>query len=469
MKITLRPYQQKGVDECREAFRNGARGVCYVLATGGGKTAVMTNIAESASRKNSRITILVHRQELLTQCSNHLTALGLTHGRITPGAHMSSAPIQVASVQTLVRRLNRHPSPDIIMVDECHHSHSSTYRKIIDHYPKAIILGVTATPKRLDGAGLGTSSGGHYDAMVVGPSTRELIEMGFLTPPTVYAPPTALDMSGVKIVAGEYARGEMSARVDKPSITGSAVHHYKAICPGAPAIAFCASVEHAHHVAAEFNAAGFRAKCLDGTMADTDRKKAIDDLGSGKLDVLTSCDIISEGTDIPRVAVAILLRPTASESLHLQQCGRAMRKYAGKEETIILDHVGNCLRHGLPDDEREWSLEGAKKAKGGKAVIEVKARQCPKCYKVYSPSMEACPKCGFAVEKKAREVMPETVEGELKKLEAEDKARIAKERRQEVNRAKTREELAAIAKERGYNPSWVNIQMNLRKQRGWSS
>lgn len=358
--MELRPYQVQAVAELRDCYRRGARAPLYQLPTGGGKTVVFCHISEGATKRGKSVWIVVHRQELLYQCSRALEGLGVMHGLIAPGFTPGIEHVQVASVQTLVKRLDsgRAAPPDLIVLDEAHHATAGSWRKIIEACPNSRLLGVTATPVRLDGQGLGVAGGGVFDALVSGPTIPELIAQGFLSPPVVYAPPTQLDLSGVRMVGGDYAQGEIGRRMDKPTITGDVVAHYRRICNGAPAIAFCASVEHAKHVAADFRGAGFRAESLDGKMPDGQRKTLIDELGRGHLNVLTSCDIVSEGTDIPVVMAAILLRPTASMGLYLQQVGRALRPAPGKTRAVILDHVGNCLRHGLPDEDREWSLAG---------------------------------------------------------------------------------------------------------------
>lgn len=376
---------------------------------------------------------------------------------------MTRDGIQVASVQTLVRRIDKYAEPDLLIIDEAHHSVAGSWAKIIKAWPNTKILGVTATPTRLDGRGLGAQGGGPFDELVIGPSVGELIDAGYLTQPVVYAPQT-VDMEGVKVRAGDYDKGETARRVDKAFITGSAVEHYRRLCPGVPAIAFCASIEHARHVAEEFRAAGFRAECIDGSLSDMERRGVIESLGSGGLDVLTSCEIVSEGTDIPVVGAAILLRPTASLGLFLQQVGRALRPYPGKENTIILDHVGNCLRHGLPDDDREWSLAGierrGRKKKNQEPPIDI--RRCPRCFMVHRPA-PICPSCGHVYESKVRQI--EQKDGELKQIDTAER----EARRREINRAaaqaKTLEELYEVAKKFGFKKGWAWFRWNARQKR----
>lgn len=466
--IQLREYQARDVEALRAAYRAGCSAPLYVLPTGGGKTFAFSYIARQAAGKGHRVLILVHRQELLFQASRSLDALGVDHGLIAPGQHMTVDLVQVASVQTLARRLDKILAPDLIVIDEGHHTNAATWAKIVGHFEGVPLLGVTATPCRTDGSGLGKQAGGFFDVMVQGPTIRELIDQGFLSPPRVYAPPSGLDLSGVKTRFGDYAKKDVAEAMDKPKITGNAVEHYLKLCPGVPALAFCSSVAHAEHVAEEFRAAGVSAASIDGTLHDGERKGLIHSLSTGRLKVLTSCDIISEGTDIPVVGAAILLRPTHSLALFLQQIGRALRPYEGKECAVILDHVGNCLRHGMPDEDRVWSLDGKiKQGKGSKTAEEAeRVKQCDKCYGVHAPA-PVCPHCGNVYEVKARG--PEEVEGELEELgdfEAERQRRFQRrERGWRISSAQTLEDLKELGREWGYKPGWARIQWQRKQQR----
>ncbi len=462
-EIKLRGYQERDVQILRQRYAQGLTAPLYVLSTGGGKTFVFSYIAMNAAGKGNRVLILVHRQELLRQSSESLDSLGVDHGLIAPKHSQTYDMVQVASVQTIVRRLDRIHKPDLIIVDEAHHAAAGSWRKIIEYFPDVPILGVTATPYRLDGKGLGVESGGYFDCMVQGPSISELIAGGYLSKPRVYAPPTDLILDDVKTRMGDYARDDLAKAVDKPKITGSAVEHYKRICPGKPAIAFCVSVAHAEHVAQDFKSAGFRAESIDGAMDDGRRKSLITALGRGNLDVLCSCEIVSEGTDIPVVTAAILLRPTQSLSLYLQQVGRALRPYPGKKNAIILDHVGNCLRHGLPDDDREWRLDGdptKKRGAGKKAEQSIRVQQCPKCFAVHPPGPK-CHQCGHVYT--SDELIPDVAEGELEEITPEELARIKKDRNKKIGRARTLEELRQVGKELGYKPGWAWHKHQQRK------
>ena len=345
------------------------------------------------------------------------------------------------------------------LVHNCHHAVAGQWRNVTDRNPNAFLLGLTATPERLDGKGLGIESGGVYEKLVLGPSVKSLIERGYLSQPRVFAPPINFDDSALRTIAGDYDVKQMSEMLDQPQIIGDCVRHYSKICPNMPAIAFCSTIEHARHTAEQFCNAGFNFKCIDGTMSDFDRRDAIDGLGSGRYDGLTSCNIISEGTDIPVVGCAIFLRKTKSLSLYLQQAGRVLRPYSGKEYSIILDHVRNVENHGFPEDERDWSLEGRRKQKRDEDEIFI--RTCPQCYACYKSSLRACPVCGFGAEnaiKSQREI--EFIDAELVEIQKVQKERERKE-------ANAFNKLLELGKQRGYsNPyAWAKIVLNSRKRK----
>jgi len=439
--ITLRSYQSGIVEDVRAAFRAGQSSQLIVSPTGSGKTVMFSYMASSAAAKGLRTLILAHRVELLDQISRTLRGFNVQHGIIAPGYLGDRRQrVQVASVFAMARRLDRYEAPDLIIVDEAHHAiKDSTWGNVIQHYPRAKLLGVTATPVRLSGEGLD----GLFGHMVMGPTVRELIDSGSLSPYRLYAPPgAALDLSGLHSRGGDYVKSELSDLMQKPQIVGSAVSHYKKLALGKRAVVFCCSVEHAEHVAAQFRAAGVSSQSIDGSMDKTLRQSVLRSFESGDISVLTSCDLVSEGFDVPAIEVAILLRPTKSLGLYLQQVGRALRTFPGKSEAIILDHVSAVKNHGLPDDEREWSLKGRGK-KAGAAKSEVPVKQCPKCFATVASLSTVC-LCGHIFEVKTREV--EQVEGELVAVDLQA-ARVAA--RKEQGRAQSEEDLVAIGRSRG--------------------
>jgi superfamily II DNA or RNA helicase len=458
--MNLRPYQETVVREIRQAIAGGKRAPLVVSPTGSGKTVMFSHIADGAGRKGNRVWILVHRAELVDQTSRTMRDLGVPHGVIAAGWPVDPLPhVQIVSVQTVVRRTGGLIPPQVIIVDECHHAAAGTWGKILAAFPAAVRLGFTATPERLDGKGLADS----FDALIRGPEVGWLIDNGFLTKPVYYAPPNQLNLDGLHVRGGDFAKDELAKEMDKPTITGDAVEHYRRLCPGAPAVAFCASVRHAEHVAQAFCAAGYSAATLDGTLDRQERRRRVRALADGSLRVLTSCEIISEGFDIPVVTAAILLRPTKSLGMHLQQVGRVLRIAPGKDRAVILDHVGNCLRHGLAEEVREWSLKGRpkKRKKASEDDDAPPVRQCPQCYACHAPA-PICPECGHAYEAKKREI--EQQDGELVELSAEW---MAKQRKQEQGQARTFEELVALGKSRGMRMPqfWAKKVLNARQRK----
>jgi len=463
MAVNLRPFQATAVVKIRGAFMAGRRRVLFVLPTGGGKTYTFVYIAEQAAIRGNRVCILVHRQELVDQASRSLHAIGCQHGIIAAGYRQDLRhTVQVASVQTLARRL--HTIPDdffqLLIVDEAHHAVAGTWAKILAATPRAHVLGVTATPERLDGRGLGDQ----FEVLIQGPDAAWLTQEGFLVPARTFAPP-GIDLSGIRRFDTSKGKHDSEDRLRQGQAMGDAVSHYRrTIEPNhnGTAIAFCISVDHAAAVAEAFRAQGISAAMLDGNTDRGVRKRLINDLGTGQLKVLTSCDIISEGTDIPSVTGAMLLRPTDSLGLHLQQVGRVLRPCPGKEHAIINDHVGNSHRHGLPTDPREWSLEGRPKGKPRKPSDALPVRVCPACFATQPAAQLTCDCCGHAIDPpKPRELT--VVDGDLQELPA---AVVARRRRTEVGQARTREELEAIRLERGYSRGWTDHILRARGNHG---
>jgi DNA repair protein RadD len=463
MQVTLRPYQQQAVAEIRGAYQAGCRRALFVLPTGGGKTVVFTHIAERAAMRGSRICILVHRQELVDQASRSLHAIGCNHGIIAAGYRQDlSHTVQVASVQTLARRLHQIPAGffQLLIVDEAHHAVAGTWAKVLEHHQGGHVLGVTATPERLDGRGLGDQ----FQVLIEGPDAGWLTEQGFLVPARIFAPP-GIDLSGIKRFDTAKGRHEADDRLKQGQAMGDAVSHYRRTIQdehNGTAIAFCCSVAHADALAEAFRSQGIAAARLDGSMDRGERRRMIADLGAGVLKVLTSCDIISEGTDIPSVTGAILLRPTDSLGLHLQQVGRVLRPAPGKQHAIVNDHVGNSLRHGLPTDQREWSLEGRQKRKRA-ASDALPVKVCDQCFSTLPSTEPVCPICGFVFPAAARRELT-VIDGDLQELTARDAAR---QRRQVVGKARTREELEAIRLERGYSRGWTDHILRARGVRSF--
>jgi superfamily II DNA or RNA helicase len=452
--ITLRPYQEAVLTETRQTYAERLRAVLLCMPTGAGKTVTASTVVHGAAAKGNVTWWLTHRRELAAQASQTFHNLGIPHGTVQAG-HVSNplAMVQVASIQTIVRRLNDLPEPALIVFDETHHIGAASWSAIFARFPRAKVLGLTATPWRLDGVGLGR----WYQRMVMGPATADLIGEGSLSPYRLFAPATP-DLTGVATVAGDFQRSALSKAMDKPQIVGDAITHYRNLCNGKRAVAFAAGVENSINIAAQFNAAGIAAEHVDGSMSADIRDAAVDRFRRGETLVLSNADLFGEGFDVPAIEAAILLRPTKSLSLHLQQVGRALRPCEGKTEAIILDHAGNSLIHGLPDDVREWSLDDReKKSRAEKSEVPVK--QCKACFYVYRPAPK-CPQCGHAAPVQAREI--EQVEGTLQEITKV----VSIQKRREVGKASTLEDFLKIAAERGYKPGWAHQMMRVRSSQG---
>jgi DNA repair protein RadD len=448
--MNLRLYQQQLVTDIRLQYQLGHRKVLAVLPTGAGKTVCFSHIAQAAARKGNRVLIAVHRQELLDQASRAIPA---PHGIIAAGRAMDlSHTVQVASVQTLARRLHKLPRDffQLVIIDEAHHSNAGTWAKVLEHFQSAHLLGVTATPIRLDGRGLGE----HYQAMVKGPTAQWLTDNGHLASARVFGPP-GFDTTGLRKRMGDFDTKEAEHRIG--TIMGDCLSHYRKHLDGQTAIAFCCSVAHAEAVARLFISAGIPAASIDGSMDAATRRQLLDDLGTGRLKVLTSCALIGEGVDVPSVGGCILLRPTASTSLHLQMIGRCLRPSPGKAAAVVLDHVGNTLRLGHHLEPREWTLDGlAKRDREQAPSVKV----CPVCFATSMSGAQVCRECGHVfAPQETREL--KQVDGELVEV-------TARERKREQGTAQSLQDLIALGQSRGYKNAvaWAKHVMYARSQRG---
>jgi superfamily II DNA or RNA helicase len=398
------------------------------------------------ARGNS-VAILVHRRELLHQASRALTALDVRHARLEAGRPTPSHRVIVASVQTLARRLRTVAAPDLVVIDESHHVVAGTWRRIADAWPDAWTLGVTATPERLDGRGLDEA----FDALVLGPSMRELISGGYLAEYVAYAPPRE-DLSSLRKRMGDVSQADAAAALDRPRITGDVIDHYRRLGGGQRAIVFATLVEHAQNVAAAFAAAGIPAESIDGTLPQAQRDAVLARFAAGTTRVLTSCEIVSEGFDLPAAGCAILLRPTLSLTVYLQQVGRVLRPSG--ERAVILDHVGNVEKHGLPDAPRAWALAGRPK---GDAPPPVK--RCLSCFALVAAGARLCPECGSEFRSEQERRPPEQADGHLVEVAADAGPRTEAE-------CHTLADWHALARRKGYKPGWAYYRFRERLRKG---
>ena len=434
--FTLRPYQAEIIRQARQEFAAGNRRVLIVAPCGAGKTVLAVFMCHEHVARGGRVLYLAHRRELLEQAEKTLAPLdGIT----------------VMSVQTAARRTETLPEPTMIVLDECHHAAAKTWQTVIQAFPTAYLVGLTATPVRLDGKGLGDC----FDVMSQGVTAEWLIENNYLAPYKYYSVPT-LDTSGLKKKRGEFQAADVEALFDgqESRIEGDVVKHYRRLAEGQQAICYCPSVKISCDYAARFNAQGIRAAHLDGDLSRAERDDIVERFRQHEIQILCNVDLLGEGFDVPDCSVVIMLRPTASLSLYIQQSMRGMRYRPGKT-AIIIDHVANYKRHGAPDESREWNLQGKFKRKqnGGDAV---KARECPECYAMLRGAPDVCPECGHVFEPESRKEMEENAMSELELIE------FKKKRKMEERCARSLEDYLRIARERGYKPGWAYIRAKAR-------
>lgn len=451
--MILRPYQVKMIDAVREQIHKGHKSILLQSPTGSGKTLIMAHMAKTAEAQGMRTAFIVHRRELVRQSVEQFA--GIDVGVIAKGwPQRRQSQTQICSIQLLARHLSYLREPTLIAWDECQHCCASSWEKVYKAFPNAFHVGLTATPERLDGKGLG----GFFKVMVEGPSVAELIDQGYLSPYRLYAPST-IDLSNVHKRMGDFARDELSKAADKPSITGDAIKEYLKLAAGKRAVVFCCSIEHSKNVVKAFLDAGIPAEHVDGETPTTVRDQAVERFSRGETKILSNVELFGEGFDLPAIEVAILLRPTQSLGLYLQQVGRSLRPFPGKEYAIILDHSGNCERHGLPDEERTWTLFGRGLPKNPMAKRSVKV--CPKCFAAQFTT-GSCKYCGYVYPITSREI--EVKEGELQEV---DLQRIKKANALQQARSQTLEELIAEGKRRGYPRAelWARHVFNGRQRR----
>lgn len=456
MSFKLRGYQKKSIGEVRQHMRRGVKGILHTAPTGSGKTVVAAYMIGTSAQRGYAAWFVVHRRELVKQTMEAFHDAGIRYGVCAAGFDSNpNNPVQICSIQTLTRRFHKIHKPSLIVFDESHHLAAASWRTIYDAFPKAFHVGLTATPTRLDGRGLGR----WFKVIVNGPSVAWLIERGYLAKYRLFCP-SNVDVSDVDTLAGDFVRGQLSRAVDKAMITGDVIKHYNKLARGKRAVVFCCSVQHSQHVVKQFTAAGIRAEHVDGTTKDSIRDGAMARFKAGTTKVLSNCDLFGEGVDVPAMQVAILLRPTMSLSVYLQQVGRTLRPHKEKKYAIILDHVGNAMRHGLPDEDRVWTLEDRDRKKRENET-STPIRICPSCYAAQPPGFK-CRHCGYEFKVAGRK--PEEVDGELVEVEM---ALEKRRRRWEQAQALTWKQLVVLGKKWKYKfpERWASHVIQNRQRR----
>jgi DNA repair protein RadD len=441
--ITLRPYQANDYGRIRQAWEQSAANVLYRLDTGGGKSALL---GYDLAQHPEPSCLMAHRQELVSQLSIMLGRYGVRHDLIASAsvrkavarAHMQElgtcfyqpgARTAIASVDTLIRAEGLDAwarQVTRVTVDEAHHLvRDNKWCRAVSLFthPNRKMLLPTATPKRADGKGLGSHADGYADVMVQGPPMRWLIDQGFLTDYKIVCPPSDLQILEDVGASGDWSSKQLREAAQKSRIVGDMVMHYLRWAIGMRTLCFCTDVDTAAETATAFQAAGVRAATLTGKTQDDVRRYLIHQLERGELDVICAVDIISEGFDLPAVECVIMGRPTASLALYMQQFGRALRLLQGKLWALVIDAVGNVVRHmGPPDRPREWTLDRRdKRAKSEDDPIPV--RVCLECFTPYERFRRACPVCGHQPLPQGRS-LPAQVDGDLAMLDAETLARL---------------------------------------------
>ncbi len=448
----LRDYQKELIIKTFNHLQSGQRRIMMQLPTGAGKTVVFSAIAAEFVARGEGVLVVAHREELLLQAQEKLASVAnVPVGMIKAGyCPDRTAPIQVASIQTLARRLKSLPPAGLLILDEAHHSAASSYLELMRRYESAYVLGVTATPARVDGQGFKFI----FDKLVLGRSVAQLIAAGHLCPYKLFAAPKAVDTSGVAVIAGEYNQRQLAEAVNTRLVMGDLIETWRKYASGKKTVVFAVDVAHSKAIAAAYLAAGVPAEHLDGETSPDERAAILDRFRSGETLILTNCGIVSEGFDVPSIEAIQCVRPTQSLNLWLQMLGRSLRPAPLKTHAIIIDHTQNWAFHGLPDDDRQWSLE----------PISLKSRRyavsCPACQHVFRPlgHEEAafasdCPNCGTRLQ-----LIEAQGEGSYKaRLLLADEAAPMQEIPLDVNPLvlKRLQELRVEQQERSLKPVWV--------------
>ena len=433
--MLLRDYQLSLVNKTKIEIAKGKRAICCVLGCGGGKSVIQGTIAANANKKGNRVLFLVHRKELCEQIRNTFTCCGVDWSLTTVGM-----------VQTFTRHISDLKEPQIIITDECHLSTAKSYTKIYGAFPNALKLGFTATPCRLNDGGLGAV----YDALVQGVSTRWLIDNGHLSDYKHYSVQLA-DTSGLHSKGGEFVSSEVQELMEGKHIYGETVQNWLRIAKGKKTIVYCSSVTSSKETSEHFINQGISAAHLDGNTSAEIRTDIMQQFRAGKIQVLCNCELFSVGLDVPDCECVILLRPTQSLTLYIQQAMRCMRADKNNPDKvgIIIDHVGNVYRHGFVDDNRNWTLDVKKR----KAENLIKIKECPQCFTVYSAEKSQCPECGYECHIVKQTKDKKTVEIDLQEVKRQEDIKNAEYT--EYQNCKTFSELVEFQKLRKYKFGWV--------------
>jgi DNA repair protein RadD len=384
--IALRKYQLDAIDDLRTKIRIGCQRLVLISPCGSGKTCMFSHMIAKGVDKGSRSLVIVHRRELVDQTLDKLQQFGVQAGVLMGNDRRRDdwLPVQIASIQTLSRRLDRLPQAQFIILDECHRAMAPSYDKVLDHYPKAIIVGATATPFRTDKLGLKDK----FQDCVIAATPAQLIEEGYLVNYEAFAYDSP-DLHKIPIVAGDFEKNALGLACNTKILVGSVVREYAAHALGRRAIVFAVNIVHSERLRDEFLAAGIPAAHVDCDTPKQERTETLRNFAAGQIHVLVSVGIFTEGWDCPAAEVCILARPTKSIALWIQMLGRVLRPSpeTGKRKALFHDHSGGFLRLGFVDDDRDYSLTATPER-----VVD--AHTCPACFAIFSRTkLGHCPNC----------------------------------------------------------------------------
>ena len=431
----LRDYQQVSYNKIREALKHGLN-PCAVDPCRSGKSYVIREIVENACKKGSKVLVLAHRRLLLSQ-----------HSKLIKNARLES-------VFTEVNHLGEHGKVDLIIIDEAHIAGAESYRKVCEFY-NCPVIGFTATAKRLDNKPLSM-----FNTIINGISADELIERGLVSPYDIYAPKLNIDLSKVSMSGSDFNNEQLGETMCDKKIYGDIIKYYRELAEGKQALAYCVNIKHSKEVCDLFNSNGIPACHMDATTPEKERERLMNAFKNHEYMILCNCNLISEGITLPECECCLLLRPTQSETLYIQQSCRCLTPMEGKR-AIIIDFVGNCYTHGMPTEKREYSLTPSR-IRNSTREPDVLVRECKHCFRVYKGTDRICPYCGADNGKTKKEIEQE------QKAELERVTEInRKQARREVGMARTEAELIAIGRKRGYsNPGyWARCILASRNRR----
>jgi DNA repair protein RadD len=390
----LRPYQEETVEAARERLRQRKRSVLIICPTGGGKTVIASAIIRAAIDKRSRVLFLAHRKELITQARDKLASFDVRAGIIMPGhPRILQESCQVASIQTLIRNPGQLERVQLVFIDEAHHfTAENTYGRLLQWWPGARVVGLTATPWRMDGQGLGDA----FDDYVISRTPRQLRDEGFLVPVGGWEY-EAIDTSEARVQRGDYVAADLERAATSSRVVGDIVTEWLIHSGGARTVLFALNVEHSQHLVAAFRKEGVAAEHIDGEMPGPERDAVLARFRSGETRLVSNCNVLTEGWDCPEAEVAILARPTLSLVLYLQMVGRVLRPapWAGKRAARIHDHAGLLAMHGHPYAERDYSPQvTARLSRQDAEEAARRVRRCPQCRSVVA--RWPCDGCGWS-------------------------------------------------------------------------